>query len=551
MKATISNVRSPLVATITALTLVGALGACDSEPGAPPTGLSLNMYTSPLAPSPFDGVAFIRLMMEGDNLVKPYSQLVAYEPGVQIALDGVPFSKVGEKRQLVVEGWSANQVGQPAALVSRGRSVPMEIKPGAEAPSLDVLFTRVNQFLQLVSSTDLSGQQLAESRVGHAITETFADNAGAGEVVISGGGTISSPGTQWWKGGGFDILRKSVEAVDTTTHVVSMRSPMLVPRAWHTATPLTSGQVIFAGGYGSGGEPIRDVELYNPPGVLDGMAKPLQPLAVARAGHTATLLDNNTRVILFVGGDAAGTWELWDPVNGSQGTRALPDALPRRHHAATTFYPAGRTEPGVLIAGGESDAAILSTAMLYDSVAQNMVPVSQPMPSGARTQHASVLVPARNFIYVAGGYTALDRSSATAGIDVFDTTSYGFIQGNEGFRMRTARGGLAATLGPNNTVVFAGGSGAEPAGASVRPLASIEVVYEYLDAVNGVLNIEVASSWNPESTAAVVPYMPSQRVGLRAVALGDGMTLFIGGAATDGATGGYTMVNPLTLYNPL
>ena len=546
MQAIRSKAHSPLAAALSALALVAALPACDSAGGTPPTGLSLHMYASPVAPNPYDGVAFIRLMMEGDGLIQPYSQVVAYAPGVQISLDGVPFSKAGEARQLVIEGWSANQIGQPAAIVSRGRSLPAEILPGGSPQAFEVLFARVNQFQQLVSAANLSAQQLAEGRLGHTITATPA-----GEIVIAGGGTISAAGVQWWKAGGFDNLRTSVEAIDRQTHAIASRAPMLVGRAWHTATALGSGQVILAGGYGVGGEPIRDVELYNPPGVLDGTAKPLQPLSVARAGHTATLINADARTILFVGGDAAGTWELWDPVNGSQGSHALPDSLPRRHHAATTFYLAGRAEPAVLISGGESDTAVLATAMLYDSVAQNMVPVSQPMPSGARTQHASVLVPERNFIYVAGGYTALDRSGATAGIDVFDIASIGFIQGNEGFRMRTARGGLSATLGPNNTVVFAGGSGAEPAGGSVRPLASIEVVYEYLDAVNGVLNIEVASSWNPEATAAVVPYMPTERVGLRAITLGDGMTLFIGGAATNGATGGYSMVQPLTLYNPL
>jgi len=543
MKALRLHALSPLAA----LALLVAVPACDTGGGGtPPTGLALHVYTSPLAANPYEGVAFIRLMMEGNGLFKPYSQLVAYTPGVQVSLDGVPFSKNGETRQLVVEGWTASQVGQPLSLVSRGRSLPTEVVPGGQAQSFDVLFARVNHFLQLVSATNLAPQQLAEGRVGHTVTPTAA-----GEVVIAGGGVISRAAAEWWGGGGFDALRSSVEAIDTRTHEIATRSPLLLARAWHTATALGSGQVIIAGGYGSGGAPLRDVELYNPPGVLDGTAKPLQPLAVERAGHSATLISENSRTILFVGGDANGTWELWDPVNGSQGAHALPDSLPRRHHAATTFFLTGRVEPAVLITGGESDTTIYSTAMLYDSVAQNMVPVSQPMPTGARTQHASVLVPARNFIYVAGGYTALDRSTATPGIDVFDIASIGFIQGNQGFRMRTARGGLAATLGPNNTVVFAGGSGSEPAGGSARPLASIEVVYEYLDAVNAVLNIEVASSWNPEATAAVVPYMPNERVGLRAIALGDGMTLMIGGAATDSAGGGYQMVTPLTLYNPL
>jgi len=530
---------------VAAVALAWGVSACDSESsGPPPTGLELHLYASPSAANPFDGVAFIRLLMEGDGLLQPYTQVTAYQPGGQVSLDGVPFSKNGEARQLVIEGWTANALGQPSALVSRGRSLPVEVLAGREVQAFDVLFARVNTFMSAVSSNSLTPQQLVEGRVGHTATPTDAH-----EIVIAGGGSLSAAGAAWWRGGDFDQVRTTVESFDLRTHELTTRSPMMIGRAWHTATPLGSGQVIFAGGYNQNGDPLVDVELYNPPGVLDGTAKPLPALAVARAGHTATVIDETTRTILFVGGDANGTWELWDPLAGSQGVHPLTGSEPRRHHCATVFYVAGRIEPAVLITGGESDTSPHATAMLYDSVAQDMVAVGQLMPSGPRTQHTATLVPERNFIYVAGGYTAIDRSAATGGIDVFDIGKVGFLLGQEGFRMRTARGGHAAALGPNNTVVYAGGSGSEPAGAAVRALSSIEVVYEYVDAVNGTLNIEVASSWNPVATASVVPYMPQERVGVRAVALGNGMTLMIGGASQ--STGAYSMIRELSVYNPL
>src|SRR5690606_3245762 len=108
----------------------------------------------------------------------------------------------------------------------------------------------------------------------------------------------------------------------------------------------------------------------------------LPRLAVPRAGHTATLIDDATRLVLFVGGDEAGTWELWDPVGGSVpygGAKPLPDGLARRHHRATTFFLPGRAEPAVLITGGESPAFVHATAMLYDSVARSLIPVSMAL----------------------------------------------------------------------------------------------------------------------------------------------------------------------------
>jgi len=532
------------------LALCGAtLAACDSNDGkaASAPGLEVHLYGPSGASDPFAGVGWIRLVMTGDGLPVPFTHTVPYVAGGSGSLDGVPFSLAGQDRHLIVEGWS-DAGGSPGFVVARGRASSLEVPQGATVQELDVLFARVNSFLPLISTTTKAPQQLANARVGHAVTVT------AREIVITGGGTITNSASTWWNGLGFQTIGNSIEAINLETRELGSRSQMIFPRTWHTATALSSGQVIITGGYGADGNPTDTAELYSPPGVLGGAPAQLPKMAVPRAGHTATLLDEGTRLMLLVGGDELGTWELWDPVSGSTqtgGAKPLPDNLARRHHQATTFYLPGRPEPAVLITGGESPSFVHATAMLYDSVARALIPVSKALPGGARTMHSAVYVPARGYIYVAGGFTDTLRKGALAAIDVFEVGVTAFKEDNGGFRMRTARGGHQATLLADNLVCMAGGMGNEPPdGSALRPIASLEVVHEFIDAttVPPSLRIEVASSWNPNGVGQV-PYLPSDRIGHRVVNL-DGMALVVGGAALEGGAGGYKMVKDLSLFNP-
>jgi hypothetical protein len=527
-----------------ALGLAATLG-CDSNDGDGPSqpGLAIHLYGASGAADPFSGVGWMKIIMTGDGLQLPFTLTVPYAPGGAGTLDGVPFSGAGQKRQLVIEGWS-DAGGQPGFALSRGRAPALEVQAGAPEQEVDVLFARVNSFLPLISTTTKAPQQLAVGRVGHTATLT------AREVVVTGGGTISNAASTWWNGTGFQGLTTSVEAIDLDTRQVATRTPLLLARTWHTATALSSGQIILAGGYGANGVPSDTAELYNPPDILEGRAVALPRLGAARAAHTATLIDEATRVILFIGGDDQGTWELWDPVNGSHGVHPMPDNLPRRHHQATTFFIPGRTEPAVLITGGETPNLALASAMLYDSVAEALVGLAggQAMPGGARTQHTAIYVPNRNFIYVAGGFTDVQRKAVSATIDVFDINQTRFLDNNAGFRMRTARGGHQAVLLADNLVCMAGGVGDEPLGTGIRPLGSLEVIYEYLEAGSPTLHIEIASSWNPNGVGGL-PYLPSDRVGHRLLAL-DGLGLVVGGASIDQATSGFKMAKELTLYSP-
>lgn len=522
------------------LALLLSTAACDSEdPGPSVPGLALKLYAPSGAADPFAGVGWIRMVLTGDGLDVPFIQTLAYSPGGSASLEGVPFSSPGQRRRLMVEGLS-DAGGQPGFVISRGRSPSVEIQAGTPVQEFEVLFSRVNTFVPATATTTRAAQRLATPRVGHAVTVTPS------ELVISGGGTFTAGTSPWWSGTGFQVVHTSVEAMNISTREVAPRTSLLVARTWHTGTALPSGQVILAGGFGADGQPTSTVELYNPPGILEGRAI---GLAVPRAGHTATMVDEVSRLILFVGGDTNGTWELWDPDNGSRGLQQLPDGRARRHHQATTFFVPGRTEPAVLISGGESATGTLNNVMLYDSVANALVSLEQAMPGGARTQHSAVYVPARNFIYIAGGFGDIARQTTVPGIDVFEIgTQPRFIEGQSGFRMRSGRGGHAAVLLNDNLVFMAGGYGEEPPGTGLRPLGSLEVIYEFIDTASLTLRIEVASSWNPNGVGQV-PYLPTDRIGHRVVNL-DGLALVIGGAGFEALSNSYRAVPELWLYNP-
>jgi hypothetical protein len=523
-----------LRALTAALAIAMSAAACSSDSVAE-LGMAVSVYTSP-GHDPYSSVSFLRLYAQspsegivGDPVVVPYS------PTGQAEIPLIPY---GADRQIVVEGWTAGAGGSLGFLVSRGKSLYADVLSGVAQQTLPVLLARVNAFVSLSDSINRSVVQLVQGRVGHAIERTPRH-----ELLVVGGGAVANATAAWWGPTGVSSLSKSVEIVDLTTNSVRQHADgMFFERAWHTVTALGTGQALIAGGYANiNGTPqaINRVEVYNPGGPIQVLQN---NLAKARAGHTATLVDEETFTVLFVGGDTdgQGTYELWNPVSGTLSLRDLPEgARPRGHHRATSFTLPGR-KPPILITGGEDDQGMIASVMIYDVQTDTMFLHKESL-SEARAQHAAVFVAARNYVYVAGGYTTTDRQTASAAIDVYDIGADDLFA-NQGFRLKTARGGIAAAAMSGNSVLLSGGTG-----TGGGALNSIEVIYEYLDPARGAFVIDVAPSNTDPSVGPPIPFLQGARFGQQAIFLDGGMALLIGGVSTEG---GLSMPTDLTLYNP-
>lgn len=201
------------------------------------------------------------------------------------------------------------------------------------------------------------GSLQAAAAMDPALGQPVAVRLGDGRVLITGG-RENRPN-------GIAVLRsQAAEIYEAAPDRFTPTGSMADARAGHTATLLNDGRVLVAGGIDAsdGFDNLATAELYDP---ATGKFTPTGSLAQGRAHHTATLLNDGR--VLIAGGYGGGTLslksaEIYDPATG-RFTATGSMAVARRDATATLL-----TSGLVLVAGGLDQYATsaLASAELYD-----------------------------------------------------------------------------------------------------------------------------------------------------------------------------------------
>ncbi len=374
--------------------------------------------------------------------------------------------------------------------------VPSGVTPGPALPVRLIYLGRPSDEVTIAVMAQAPGSftptgSMRTGRWAHTAT-LLAD----GKVLIAGG---QGPGPSTYYG--------STELYDPGTGSFTPTGSMAWARVWHTATLLLDGKVLVTGGRGYGGrgfwkDLLASAELYDP---VTGTFAPTGDMVEARMAHTATLLSDGK---VLIAGGAGVTAELYDPstgtftLTGNMSTdwfnptaSLLPDGrvlvvgeppygsftTPELYDPVSgTFSPTGEmtilswshtatllTNGKVLVAGGcVGDGYKYDRAELYDPASGKFSAIGNM--TWARCGHTATLLPDGTVLMAGAGGEGYGWSHP-ASAELYDPATGTFSPAPD---MTRPRGVHTATLLNNGQVLIAGGGEFSASAELYHPLAS-------------------------------------------------------------------------------
>ncbi|MCX7429647.1 MAG: hypothetical protein NTY17_01335 [Planctomycetia bacterium] len=275
-----------------------------------------------------------------------------------------------------------------------------------------------------------------------------------GRVLLAGGAGA---------GGDSATVLSTAEIYSPGSRTFAATGSMSTPRLGAAAVRLADGRVLLVGGEGNDHLAMASAEVFDPATASWSLTA---PMSTGRANPTATLLQDGT--VLVVGGysinsdyDPLASAEIYNPVTGTFSPTGSM-AIARRNHTATLLAN-GR----VLVAGGYNGinsttdgTGNVNAPEIYDP-AKRTFSATADMTSARRYPTATMLPDGK--VLIAGGYDDTNAVLLTA--DVYNPTAGTFAPTGS---MLTARGRHTATDLKNGKVLIAGGY-------DTAPIASAEL----------------------------------------------------------------------------
>ena len=274
-------------------------------------------------------------------------------------------------------------------------------------------------------------------RVGHSAT--LLQN---GKVLVAGGYAKNSCCQE-------GAITHTAEIYDPGTGGWSQTGNLNIPRSSHTATLLSNGKVLVAGGVAP-----ATAELYDP---ATGTWSLTGKLSETRVYHTATLLRDGKVLVVSGCGDEEcffylGSAELYDPNTETWSVTGGLNA-PRENKTLTTL-PNGN----VLLPGGNFYSSTLNTAELYNPATGRWSYTGSLL--NGRLQETATLLPSGQ-VLVVGGASGVGESSVLNSAELYDPATGKW---NTTASLNTARYNHTATRLSDGKVLVVGGFGGRSSG---------------------------------------------------------------------------------------